>query len=58
VAALVQVAVEPGQGAWLVPVQPEAVFQGGDQRGSLLAGAGRAGADDAEPPGDLLPAGS
>ena len=41
---------------WLV--QPQAVFQRGDERLPLLAAAERAGADHGEPAGDLLPAGT
>jgi len=37
-------------------VQPQAAFQRGDQRCPLRALAERAGADDAEPAGDLLAA--
>jgi hypothetical protein len=39
-------------------VQPQAVLHGGDQRGPLLVLAERSGADDAEPAGDLFPAGA
>ncbi len=39
-------------------VQAEAVFQGGDQRGPVLAAGERGGPDHAEAPGDLLAAGA
>jgi hypothetical protein len=39
-------------------VQPQAVLHGRDQRGPLLVLAERPGADDAEPAGDLFPAGA
>jgi hypothetical protein len=41
-----------------VAVQPQAVFEGGDQGGPFLAEGERPGADEAEPPGDLLAAGA
>src|ERR1035441_6514483 len=56
--AAVQVLFEPGQGAGLVAVQAQAVFQGGDQRGPVLAAGERGGPDHAEAPGDLLAAGA
>ena len=52
-----QVLLEPGEGTGLVAVQAEAVFQGGDQTGPVLAAGERAGADHAEAPGDLLASG-
>lgn len=56
--AAVQVLLKPGQDAGLVAVQAEAVFQGGDQPGPVLAAGKRAGPDHAEAPGDLLAAGA
>ena len=53
-----QVAVQAGERARPVAVQPQAVLQSRDQRGPLLVLAERAGADDAEPSGDLFPAGA
>jgi len=47
-----------GEGAGAVAVQPQAVFDGGDQGGPFLAAGERPGADEAEPPGDLPAAGA
>ena len=56
--ALVQVAVERGQGAGRMLVQPQGVFQGGDQA-LPFGGVGERGrGDQGEPAGDLLAAGA
>jgi len=51
--ALVQVAVEPGQGSGLVTVQPQGVFEGGDQAAPLIGERERHRGDEGEAPGDL-----
>src|SRR5204862_4396560 len=56
--ALVQVAVEFGQRSRPVPVQPQTVFQSGDQSCPLWILGEWSGADHAEPAGDLLAAGA
>src|SRR6266536_2665097 len=45
VGALMQVAIELGESVWPVPLEPEAFFQGGDQRSPLWILTERAGAD-------------
>jgi hypothetical protein len=50
----VQVAGVAGQGAWLVVVQPQGAFEGGDQALPLGIAGERAGVDQHAPAGDLL----
>jgi hypothetical protein len=56
--AAVQVLVESGQGAGLVAVQPERVFEGGDQALPFGGEQEREGGDEGEPAGDLASAGA
>src|ERR1035441_1098239 len=55
---LMEVGGELGEAPWLVPVQPEAAFERGDQGGPLAVAGEGPGADHGEPAGDLLASGS
>jgi hypothetical protein len=55
---LAQVEIQARERARDVPVQPQAVFQGGDQAAPLGVAGERPGPDHPEPPCDLLAAGA
>lgn len=56
--AVVEVAVQAGEAAGLVRVEPEGVLQGGDQSLPFAVVGQRGGGDQGEASGDLLSAGS
>ena len=56
--AAVQVLVQARQGAMLVAVQPQRVFEGGDQALPLAGEREREGGDEGEPAGDRASAGA